>query len=162
MKKKYLGIIILTVMCIMVFSGCSEPISGEPVAYDSADELSEAVGFEVLEPASLPEGYIKSGYFSLDDSVAEILYMSGANQIIYAMSKVKNIECDIEDYDEIVVTEIDGHKVELMLKDGYVLLGVMTKGEYTYSIYAPSGLSEGEFELIAKGFGNKPAENLSE
>ena len=161
MKKKIFSAAVLIIIALMIFAGC-EPIKGEPVPYDEIEELSEAVGFEVIEPASLPEGYIKSGYFSVGGAVAEILYMSGDNQIIYAMSKVKNITSDIDDYDEIQETDINGHKAKLTLKDGYVMLGVMRIGDYTYSIYSQSGLSTGEFKLIADTFGMKPEEVTEE
>ena len=157
MNRKAATVIALLLIAVIIFAGC-EPIQGEPVPYDDIVELSEAVGFDVLEPASLPDGYVLSGYYCVGDAVAELLYMSGDNQIIYAMSKVKNITRDIEDYDEIVEQDINGHKAKLTLKDGYVMLGVMQIGDYSYSIYSQSGLSVGEFKLIADTFGMKPEE----
>ena len=157
MNRKAVSVIALLIIAVIIFAGC-EPIKGEPVPYDDIDELSEAVGFTVLEPASLPEGYVLTGYYCVGDAVAELLYMSGDNQIIYAMSKVKNITSDIEDYDEIVEQDINGHRAKLTLKDGYVMLGVMQIGDYSYSIYSQSGLSTGEFKLIAETFGLKPEE----
>ena len=161
MSRRSILITVLILVIVMVFSSC-EPIQGKPVPYDSIDELSEAVGFTVLEPASLPEGYVLNGYFCVEDAVAELLYMSGDNQIIYAMSKVKNIASDITDYDEIEETEINGHRAKLTLKDGYVMLGTMQIGDFTYSIYSQSGLSTGEFKLIANTFGMKPEEVTEE
>ena len=158
MNKRFPGFIILLAAVVVLFAGCADPIMGTPVAYDSLTELSDAVGFDVLEPTSLPESYVKAGYFCMDGVVAEILYMSGENQIIYAMTQIKNIKSDVAEYDEVKETQIDGHNVRLTLKDGYVMLGVMEKDGFTYSIYTQAGLSEGEFELIAKGFGHTAAD----
>lgn len=152
MKKKCLSILVILVIIIMLFAGCSQPIEGQPVAYDSLAELSQKVGFDVVEPVTIPATYVKSGYYCLGDSVAEILYLSGDNQIIYAMSQIKNVKSDIEDYDEITEININGSKAKLTLKDGYVMLGVVEKGEFAYSIYSQTGLSQGEFMLIAEGF----------
>ena len=85
--------------------------------------------------------------------------MNGDNELIYAMSSVKNIESDIADIDQVKTEEIAGKQFELSYKDGYILLAVTEQDGFTYTIYTQAGLSTGEFNLIAAGIalGDKEA-----
>ena len=156
-KRVFLGV--LCIIMSLAAAGCVQKISGTPVRYDNLDELSAVVGFDVIEPAVLPEGYVLAGYFAIEDKVAEVLYMNGDNELIYAMSSVKNIESDIADIDQVKTEEIAGKQFELSYKDGYILLAVTEQDGFTYTIYTQAGLSTGEFNLIAAGIalGDKEA-----
>jgi len=135
--------------CASILTACSQ--AAEPVQYDSLSELSDAVGFDVIDPTGMPDGYVLAGYYAVGGNLAQIVYVNGDKEIIFAMTTQKKVECEAGDFDETKTVSVDGVSFEYSLSGGSVRLAAARAGAYTYAIYAKNGLAEEEMRLAAIG-----------
>lgn len=147
--------IILIALCIIVsaslLTACGQ--TGTPVQYDSLSDLSKAVGFNVVNPQNVPEGYALAGYYAVGGNLAQIAYVNGENELIFAMTTQQKVECDLGTFDEIKTVDMNGVSLELSLSGGSVHLAAARAGGYTYAIYSRSGLTEEAITQMAGGLG---------
>ena len=149
MGKKIFLILISVLFCASILTACSQ--TAEPVQYDSLAELSGAVGFDVINPAGMPEGYALAGYYAVGDNLAQIVYVNGNNELIFAMTTLKKVECEFGDFDETKTVGVNGVYFDYSISGGSVRLAAARVGDYTYAIYAKNGLTEDEMKQAAIG-----------
>ena len=142
MNKRILPILICILICFALFVSCDQVDSSSPIQYDDIYELAEKVGFKIVEPTYIPDGYALAGYFSMDKKIAEIVYADGEEKLIYAMTSIKKIESDFDEFDETKDIEIDGLKAEVNLIGGKAHLGILYGKVYNYAFYSKLGLEE--------------------
>jgi hypothetical protein len=135
--------------CASLLSACGQ--EEKPVQYDSLAELSGAVGFDVINPEGMPDGYVLAGYYAVGDKLAQIVYVYGDAGLIFAMTPLKKVECSFDDFDETKTVNIDGIVYDYSLSGGSVRLAVARAGDYTYAIYAKDGLTEEEMRSAVIG-----------
>ena len=147
--------IILITLCVMVsaslLSACGQ--TATPVQYDSLSDLSKAVGFQVVNPQNIPEGYALAGYYAVGENLAQIAYVDGENGLIFAMTTLQKVECDLGTFDETKTVDINGLNLVLSLAGGTIHLAFARSGGYTYAFYSRSGLTEEEVAQLAGGLG---------
>lgn len=113
-----------------------------PVECSSAEELSQSIGFEFSDPASLPFEAESAEYYNLFNEIAEATYHSGDMTACYRKSLgTDDNSGDFNEYPDIVTEDINGHSVTLKGSDGEYVLAVWTDGEYSYSIMLSQGQS---------------------
>lgn len=151
MSKKIMMIALCIFLCASLLTACGQ--TGSPVQYDSLSDLSKAVGFNVANPQNLPEGYALAGYYAVGGNLAQIAYVNGENELIFAMTTLQKVECDLGTFDETKTADVNGVSFELGLLDGSVHLAVARAGSYTYAIYSKSGLTEDAVTQMAGGLG---------
>lgn len=149
MGKKILLVFVCVLICASLFQACSEP--DQPVQYDSLSELSDAVGFDVINPAGMPEEYVLAGYYAVGSNLAQIVYVNGDSELIFAMTKLKKIESEFGDFDETKTVGVNGVYFEYSLSGGRVRFAAARAGEFTYAIFARDGLSEDQMKQAAVG-----------
>ncbi len=151
MRKRILLIALSIFLCVFLLTACAQ--AGTPVQYDSPSELSKAVGFNVVNPQNVPEGFALAGYYAVGENLAQIAYLNGENDLIFAMTDLKKIECGQGAFDQTKSVDVNGVSFELSLSDGSVHLAVAHAGGYTYAIYSKSGLAEDTVVQMAGGLG---------
>ncbi len=149
MAKKVFVVLICVLICASLLSACKKEET--PVHYDSLEELSDAVGFDVINPEGMPDGYVLAGYYAVGDHLAQVVYVRGNEELIFAMTTLKKVECDFDDFDETKTVNVGGIDYEYSLADGSVRLATARRGDYTYAVYAKNGLSEEEMRLAVIG-----------
>ena len=113
-----------------------------PVECGSAEELSQSIGFEFSDPASLPFEAESAEYYNLFNEIAEATYHSGDMTACCRKSLgTDDNSGDFNEYPDIVTEDINGHSVTLKGSDGKYVLAVWTDGEYSYSIMLSQGQS---------------------
>jgi hypothetical protein len=151
MSKKIFPVLCCILLLAFVFTACSK--TEEPVQYDSLSELSNAVGFDVVNPQSMPDGYALIGYYAVGGNLAQIAYVNGDKELIFAMTTLKKVECETGEFDQTETKDVNGIDFEYSMVGGSVVLAVARAGAYTYAIYARNGLTEEEMAQAAQGLG---------
>jgi hypothetical protein len=151
MSKRIVRIALSIILCASLLTACGE--TPAPVKYDSLSDLSNAVGFNVVNPIDVPDGYALAGYYAVGENLAQIAYVNGDNELIFAMTTLEKVECDLGTFDETKTAEVNGVGLELNFLGGSVHLAVARTGGYSYAIYSKNGLSEEEMIQLAGGMG---------
>jgi len=149
MGKKIFLILSCVLFCASILTACAQP--AQPVQYDSLSELSDAVGFDVINPAGMPDVYVLAGYYAVGGNLAQIVYVNGDNELIFAMTTLKKVECEFGEFDETKTVGVKGVYFEYSLSGGSVRLAAARMGDFTYAIYAKNGLSEDQMKQAAIG-----------
>lgn len=103
--------------------------------YRSAKELSNAVGFNVLEINNLPFKAKETNYTAIDKDFAEITYSGEDNSLTYRKSVgTEDNSGDYNTYDYVGETEVDNIKVTVKGEAELLKLAFWTDGKYSYSI----------------------------
>ncbi len=149
MGKKILLILISVLFCAGVLTSCSQPEA--PVQYDSLSELSDAVGFDVINPEGMPDEYVLVGYYAVGGNLAQIVYVNGDSELIFAMTKLKKVESAFGEFDETKTVGVNGVYFDYSLSGDSVRLAVARAENFTYAIFARDGLSEDQMKKAAVG-----------
>lgn len=115
--------------------------------YPSAEELSEAVGFNVFEINNLPFKAKETNYIAIDKDFAEINYSGENNSLTYRKSVgVEDNSGDYNIYDYVGETEINKIKVTVKGKAESLKLAFWTDGKYSYSISLDKAVTQKEMK----------------
>lgn len=110
-------------------------------------ELEQAVGFPMQAPA-MPDGYTVSSLTDISQSVAQITYRNGDEEIIYRVSKGDgDISGSYEDYSNKCTIEIEGVSVQLRGEEAFHV-AVWNNNGFSYAVYAPAGLTTEQVSQI--------------
>lgn len=150
MIKKILAVA-MTAVCVLALAGCGAKINGTPQRYDDTKSLSTAVDFKVIQPGYIPEGYALAGYYAVENKIAEILYVSGEEELIFAMTKAKNVASDLGEFDSEQEYEFNGNTFTYSMRGGVVHLIVSNKNDMKYIIYSKNGIEVSQADAICKG-----------
>lgn len=122
---------------------------------DSAEALSQAVGFTVPELEALPFAASECQYVSYWGELAEITYTATNGQAVtFRMAAgeedVSGIYETFTDTTHLTVGELT---VTLQGDDGSYRLATWTDGDYAYSIYVDGGLAQDDWQTLLAQFG---------
>jgi len=113
--------------------------------YRSAKELSNAVGFNVLEINNLPFKAKETNYTAIDKDFAEITYSGEDNSLTYRKSVgTEDNSGDYNTYDYVGETEVDNIKVTVKGEAELLKLAFWTDGKYSYSIALDKSVTQKE------------------
>lgn len=109
--------------------------------------LEQAVGFPIQQPA-MPDGYAVSSLTDINQSVAQITYQNGDQEIVYRIGKgTADISGSYEDYSNKCTLEIEGVNVQLCGEQDFHVAAWHNNG-FSYSVYAPAGLTTQQIAQI--------------
>lgn len=109
--------------------------------------LEQAVGFSIQQPA-MPDGYAVSSLTDINQSVAQITYQNGDQEIVYRVGKGTNdISGSYENYSNKCTLEIEGVNVRLRGEQAFHVATWHNNG-FAYSVYAPAGLTTAQISQI--------------
>lgn len=109
--------------------------------------LEQAVGFPIQEPA-MPDGYTASEWTDISQSIAQITYQNGDQEIIYRVSKgTDDISGSYEDYSNKCTLEIEGVTVQLRGEEAFHV-AIWNDNGLAYSVYVPAGLTTAQISQI--------------
>ena len=116
------------------------------VEVSSVEELSETVGFEVVELGNLPfepESVVYTAYWA---EVAEIVYTSGEQTAVFRKGiGSDDVSGDYNSYE--LTSEISVNDINITLKGNgeTFTLAIWTDGEFAYSISLSEGIGDAEW-----------------
>ncbi len=135
------------------FDGKNTQSTWNVTEFESSEELSEYLGFEISSPEfdSLNEGYDCVTYRAYGDYMGEIVYTFGDSENYYRKGiGSDDVSGDYNDYDQMA--EFDGEKRSGTLKGnkGKYVLAIWTDIDgYAYAAYVEKGMNESDwFSLI--------------
>lgn len=103
--------------------------------YETLQEAKTAVGFKVMVPTKIPEGYMQNGIYAVENNMVEIIYSNGVNQIRFRQGKGnEDISGDYREYSEVNTTTINGVEVTTKGNNSQVNVAIWTNGDYAFSI----------------------------
>lgn len=120
------------------------------VTYDSAAELSQAVGFPVTDLSHLPFTPTDTVYQKYPDGMAEITYSDGEKQsVFYRVSKgTGDNSGDYNEYPSVYDTTV-GDLTLTLSGDGSLIYKVnYVRDGYACSLTSPQGLTESQWRDI--------------
>lgn len=115
--------------------------------HDTLTALEQAVSFPIQQPA-MPDGYAVSSLTDINQSVAQITYQNGDQEIVYRVGKgTDDISGSYEDYSNKCTLEIEGVNVRLRGEQDFHVAAWHNNG-FAYSVYAPAGLTTAQISQI--------------
>ena len=115
------------------------------VEYQSLDELSSALGFEVTVPTRLPFEAAQITYFACWKEFAEITYSNDNNTIVFRMAKGKDdVSGDFNQYEDVKEYQTDAGSMTLKGKNNAYTLATWIDDDFSFSISTIQPLSEEE------------------
>ena len=119
------------------------------VSYDSAGELSQAVGFPVEEPSVLPFAPEETAYTAYWGELAEVICTGqGQTAVLRKTPGADDPSGDYNSYPEETTLTTGGHTATLKGTNGSYVLAVWTGGGYAWSLSLSQGQPAGEWETI--------------
>lgn len=118
-----------------------------PEEYNSAAELSEAVGFEVKDLTTVPFAIASIEYYAIDTDFAEIDVhsMGSVSNLCYRKSVgTEDNSGDYNTYSVVVDAAIGEYPLTLSGDEQAFYLATWTDGTYAYSIGVTGGCTENE------------------
>lgn len=119
--------------------------------FDTLSEAENAVGFEIEIPESCG-GYSDRTFSVITGTILEIRYYddSGTQLIIRKTRGSEDVSGDYTEYSDVSEIQTAAGTVTIKGSEGEYNLAVWTSGEYSYSVFAGSGLSEDELIKIVE------------
>ena len=116
----------------------------DAVECNSAEELSELLGFEVKEPDTLPFEYDSVTYTSLWGKYAEICWYSGENRAASFDTAPGNedISGDYNEYADVREIDINGVSVTIKGSSGNYCAAVWTNENRSYALLLEKEITE--------------------
>lgn len=119
------------------------------VEYQSLEELSSELEFELFIPSQLELQMMETKYMLYLNELAEITYFNDTNTIIYRMAKGNDdISGDYNVYDNSKECETDIGTIMLKGNDDGYNLAIWSNNDFSYAISSSKPLSEDEFLKI--------------
>jgi len=125
--------------------------------YESLEEAEAAAGFELQIPEA-PQGYATVCYRVMDDSMIEVIWLSGEDEEAAEAYRVRkaagedDISGDYNEYAEVNTIDSDGRTITLKGNDGKVFLMTWTRDGYTYAV---------DIDMNGEGLSQEAAEELA-
>lgn len=151
--KKYFSIAACVLVCIVGTLLVSERIKLEQepiqqaipdiVDYSSRNELSSAVGFEVIEVQNIPFDVEETEYISYWKKLAEIVYSGSENTLTFRMSVGnEDISGNYNEYEEVKSYPVDSWIVTIKGNSELYNLAIWSDGEFSYALELADSVSE--------------------
>lgn len=151
--KKYFSIAACALVCIVGTLLVSERIKLEQeplqqaipdiVEYSSRNELSSAVGFDVMEVQNIPFDVEETEYISYWKKLAEIVYLGSENTLTFRMSVGnEEISGNYNEYEEVKSYSVDSWIVTIKGKNGLYNLAIWSDSVFSYALEVDTSVSE--------------------
>ena len=109
------------------------------IEYQTIQEAEETVGFNVMLPKNLPEGYTQNTIYVIENDLIEVNYLKDENEICFRQGKGdSDISGDYREYDEISTIMMDELEITTKGNNGKVNVATWTNGEHTFAISVKS------------------------
>ena len=129
-------------------TGDNAQIPNPLTEHESLAALTGAVGFDVPAP-SVPEGYTAELYLDIGGKVAEINYRNGEKELCYRVSRGSgDISGVYTTYSTEKTLDVKGVSVKAQ-GNASTELATWSTGDFTWSVYAPDGLTDAQVQQIA-------------
>ena len=118
--------------------------------FESLEEAVKAVGFDFAVPDALA-GCDKVAYQAIpDDRIIGVLYLNGEERqvIIRKAPGGENVSGVYTQFDKLEQVEVDGRSVTMSGDGETVSLATWTDGDYSFSVYADNGLTQGDMAQL--------------
>lgn len=138
--KKPIIIVLCAVMALMLVACGGQSLGGAQIPnpfvdFKTLEEAQNLAGFDIALPDNMPEGYSKSAIRAVKDTMIEIIYTNGSDEI--RIRKGTGSEDISGAYNEYTVTDtvtVGGLQVTMKGEDGKVNVATWVNGEYTFAI----------------------------
>lgn len=120
--------------------------------FDTLEEAESTVGFDITIPEAY-EDYSELSFFVADGRILEIQYYDSDDNRGLLVRKAKgseDISGDYTEYSDVSEIQTAAGAVTIKGNDGEYNLAVWTFGEYSYSVFVGSGVSEDELKNIVE------------
>ncbi|MFT3983061.1 MAG: DUF4367 domain-containing protein [Lachnospiraceae bacterium] len=115
------------------------------VTYNSADELSDAVGFEIKEVQDPPFAIESVDYISYWGELAQIEYIGSANTLLLRMAPgVEDVSGYYGEFTDVENHVINGCNFTIKGNDNQYILAVWQNDGYSYSVQMLESVSKEE------------------
>ncbi len=129
-----------------------EDVQRTATSYTSVQKAADHLGFAPSLPAELPEGYTLQAVNVLDGTVLELTYSNGKQEVLYRTAPgSEDLSWDTTEYAFTVNEELDGvTRSYAGVAAQKLSVVVWAKGNDSYALVAPAGLSSEEMHLLAE------------
>jgi hypothetical protein len=142
--KKLIVVILCTVMSLMLVACSGNSVTDSQadaqipnpfVDFKTLEEAQKLAGFDITLPDNMPEGYSKSAIRAVKDTMIEIIYRNGENEIrIRKGAGSEDISGAYNEYTVIDTVTVGNLQVTMKGNDGKVNVAIWVDGEYTFAI----------------------------
>lgn len=118
----------------------------------SAQELAQAVGFDLADLDNLPFTPEQATYLSYWQEMAEIVYTGEGQKATYRKAPgIADISGDSTEYTAEMVIQAGGQSVALKGSGETYVLAVWNNGDYSYSLALSQGIPADQWEAVIPG-----------
>jgi hypothetical protein len=102
---------------------------------ETLEDAQKAAGFDLTVPDKMPEGYSQSAIRAMENSMIELIYMNGDNEMrIRKATGSEDISGDYNDYIENSTLTVGDLQVTIKGNDGKVNVATWVNGDYAFSL----------------------------
>lgn len=138
--KKLIVILLCAVMALMLVACGGKSVTDLQIPNPFVDcktleEAQKLAGFDIALPDNMPEGYSRSAIRAVKDTMIEIIYKNGGNEI--RIRKGTGSEDISGAYNEYTVTDtvtVGSLQVTMKGDDGKVNVATWVNGKYAFAI----------------------------
>lgn len=119
------------------------------MAYQSIEELSSALGFEIirLDDSAFNANEIK--YLMYWQKMAQINYINDNNTFVFRQAKGSDdISGDFNQYSDIISVEVKDNTITLKGNEGLYSLAIWQDQDFTYALSSKAPLAEAEWKML--------------
>ena len=121
------------------------------VEYNSKDELSLSVGFDVKDIENIPFDVQEIQYISYWKELAQVIYSGKDNSIMFRMKlENENISGDYNKYEEKKTYIVGFSSITLKGSNGLYNVAIWKDDSFSYSLYLDMAISENNIISIIK------------
>lgn len=126
------------------------------VEYSDLDSVEEAMGYDIMVPHSLPDGYKQVNSTVIDNKLLSIDYTNDINTITYRTGQgSEDISGDYNSYTDEEIINVKDINVTLKGGAGKINIAIWENDGQTFSINAINGISENEITGIIESVEKK-------
>lgn len=115
--------------------GSTAQIPNPFVDCKTLDDAQKIAGFDMAVPEKMPEGYSQSAIRAIKDTMIEIIYVNGDDEIrIRKGAGSEDISGDYNNYAESDTATVDNKQITMKGDNGKVNVATWVDGAYTYAI----------------------------
>jgi hypothetical protein len=113
----------------------SAEIANPFIPCESIEDAKSHLDFEMIIPEDLPDGYELSEIFAIENTLLELNYEQGTNELTYRQGKGSDdVSGDYSVYEVEKTVEVNGLDIKLMGNNTKINTATWTNGDFSFSI----------------------------